>query len=273
MLAIPDILGALCGAIPLGGGVIAGLALAGSAGSPLHCGPMCGGFVLGQVADRMAAMPAGHMCERRRLTASALIPYHLGRLLTYAALGAAAGWSGTMVARVPYLNGALLIMAALLILAMASRRIGLFGPGRVIALAGGRGDEAPRIGPAPILFRAIPGPIAVRPIERSGAGADKPEATSAWWRRGLQLGVLLGFLPCGLLYGALAVAAASQDPLLGAIGMAAFAVGTMPMLMAIGLAGYAAGQRWRRMIAHIAPFVLVLNAALLMLLAVKALLS
>ncbi len=273
MLAIPDILGAVCGAIPLEGGVIAGLFLTGAAGSPLHCGPMCGGFVLGQVADRLAAMPAGQMCERRRLTASALLPYHLGRLLTYAALGTAAGWGGAMVASIPYLNGMLLMAAAALILVMASRRIELFGMGRVVAQAGAFGDGPARIGPAPILFRVVPNGATVQPRERSVVGQADSRTPPAWWRRGLPLGLLLGFLPCGFLYGALAVAAASQDPLMGAIGMAAFAVGTMPMLLIIGFAGHAAGQRWRRMIIRIAPCVLVLNAALLMLLAVKALLG
>ena len=38
----------------LRGGLIGGLFLAGVAGSVMHCAPMCGGFVLGQVADRIA---------------------------------------------------------------------------------------------------------------------------------------------------------------------------------------------------------------------------
>ena len=63
---------ALCGsagvAIPQGG-LLVGLLLAGAAGSPMHCVPMCGGFVLGQVADRMALLPTAQLCEWRRLRA------------------------------------------------------------------------------------------------------------------------------------------------------------------------------------------------------------
>jgi hypothetical protein len=55
--------------------------------------------------------------------------------------------------------------------------------------------------------------------------------------------------------------------------MAAFGVGTMPALIAVGIAGHAAGRKWQAAIASIAPFVLVVNAALLVLLAVKGLLA
>jgi sulfite exporter TauE/SafE len=47
-------------------------------------------------------------------------------------------------------------------------------------------------------------------------------------------GAVWGWLPCGLVYGALALAAASGDPLRGALGMAAFGLGTLPWLLAAG---------------------------------------
>jgi len=49
-------------------------------------------------------------------------------------------------------------------------------------------------------------------------------------------GAVWGWLPCGLVYGALAAAAASGDPARGAIGMAAFGLGTLPCLLAAGAA-------------------------------------
>ena len=119
MQIIPEFLGTLCGAIPLEGGLVVGLFLAGAAGSTLHCGPMCGGFVLGQVADRLAVMPAGTMCERRRIGSALLLPYHAGRVLTYAALGAVAGFGGAALSDVPYLAAGLLMLAAGLFVLMA----------------------------------------------------------------------------------------------------------------------------------------------------------
>ena len=74
----------------LQGGLLFGLFAAGAAGSVVHCGPMCGVFVLGQVSERMARLPSGRLCERQRISSGLLLPYHLGRLTTYAGLGALA---------------------------------------------------------------------------------------------------------------------------------------------------------------------------------------
>ena len=62
---------------------------------------------------------------------------------------------------------------------------------------------------------------------------------------------------------ALAAAAATGDPVAGALGMLAFAAGTVPMLLAIGLAGHAAGGRWRVSVLKWAPLLLLANAGLL----------
>jgi uncharacterized protein len=53
------------------------------------------------------------------------------------------------------------------------------------------------------------------------------------------------------------------------LGMLAFGLGTVPALAAVGIAGQAAGQRWRRVIATAAPAVMLLNAALLIVLALR----
>jgi sulfite exporter TauE/SafE len=236
-------LAAWCGAEPLGGGLGLGIFLIGAAGSVTHCAPMCGGFVLGQVADRMARLPGSRLCEWRRLEAAALVPYHLGRLTTYAALGAAAGAGGAFLGRVPYLSSVLLALGAILFLSMAARH----GPAwlRLFHIA------PPRLGGW--MTRLVPRPRQTEPT---------PLAT--YW-----LGVCLGFLPCGLLYSALAIAMAAGDPRLGALAMVAFGLGTVPALVAVAVAGSAAGVRWGRLIAQVAPLAMLANAAFLILLAVR----
>ena len=117
---------ALCGAVPLSSGLLLGLFLAGAAGSAMHCVPTCGGFVLGQVADRMARVPAARLCEWRRVSGGALLPYHAGRLTTYAGLGASSGLIGATLARLPWFgfaSAALLLLGAALFLAQAVRRM------------------------------------------------------------------------------------------------------------------------------------------------------
>ncbi len=48
------------------------------------------------------------------------------------------------------------------------------------------------------------------------------------------LGLVWGWLPCGLVYSALGLAAVSLNPLWGGIIMVSFGLGTLPMLLAIG---------------------------------------
>jgi sulfite exporter TauE/SafE len=244
-----EFIAALCAATPLAGGLLAGLMLAGLAGSAMHCVPMCGPFVLGQVADRMVRAPAVRLCELQRIRGGLLLPYHLGRITTYAGLGAPAGAMGATLSRLPWLgrlSGVLLLVAALLFLGQALRRL-------VPALHALLTDATAA---APGFVRLIAG--LTRRLDRSTRAG------------GLLLGLALGFLPCGFLYAALTAASASGGPATGALAMVAFGLGTVPSLVAVGIAGQAAGRRWQRAAAAVAPSVMLLNAALLTALALRA---
>lgn len=89
--------------------------------------------------------------------------------------------------------------------------------------------------------------------------------------RGFALGVVLGFLPCGLVYGALIAAAGAGGALQGALALAAFALGTIPALVAVAWLGLAAGKRWFALAQSAAPYIGFANAAVLGVLAVHAL--
>jgi hypothetical protein len=236
-------LGALCSSdTALRGGLVFGLFVAGAAGSVVHCAPMCGAFVLGQMSERMARLPQARLCERQRIGNGMLLPYHLGRLCTYAALGAAAAGSAAVLGQSRWfarVSAALLVLAAALFLALALRRI---LPGLTSF------ERAPRFWGA-LLSRFT------RSIPRGSAGGE------------FLLGIALGFLPCGFLYAALAAAAASGRPALGAAAMVAFGLGTVPSLMAVGIAGHAAGRRWSRGVSLAAPVLMAVNALLLLVLA------
>ena len=232
--------GALCTSEPvLRGGLLLGLFLAGMAGSVVHCAPMCGAFVLGQVSERMARLPEARLCEWQRIENGMLLPYHVGRIATYSVLGMVAAGSAGLVGRSPWfgrLSGALLAVAALLFLALAARRIIPFSLWF---------DRAPR-GWGRLLARYT------RSIPRGTAGGE------------LLLGIALGFLPCGFLSAALAAAAATGSPVMGAAAMAAFGLGTVPSLVVVGIAGHAAGRTWHRGVAVAGPVLMALNAMLLL---------
>ncbi len=218
------------------------LFLAGLAGSATHCAGMCGPFVLGQVTAGLAARPT-----LSRLSAGMLLPYHLGRLVTYTVLGAAAGLVAGLAA-----HGAGLRVALPLLLAL----------GALLMLAQALGQAAPYL---PRLGFALPAGFTAAVTRRAAPFLANPHGA-----RGFVLGLLLGFLPCGLLYGALAAAAASGSALGGALGMAAFAAGTVPALIGVGLAGAFFGRRFAPALRLVAIPLLLLNATVLAALALRA---
>lgn len=222
------------------GNLLGSLFLAGLIGSATHCTGMCGPFVLAQTMARLEQVPSAEMREFHRLRGAALLPYHLGRATTYALLGAIlASLAGGLVdvADLRALSAGLLVLAALFFAGYGLRALKLPIPW----LGSGGAGWWTRT------FGSVARPLFRRPV--------------GW--RGYLLGVALGFLPCGLLYGALAAAAAAGDAAGGALGMLAFTLGTVPALIAIGLAGHVVSSQWRGAAARAMPMLMLLNAAVL----------
>ena len=73
------------------------------------------------------------------------------------------------------------------------------------------------------------------------------------------LGMLNGFLPCGLVYFFAASAAATGNPFWGAIVMLIFGVSTMPALLGLGtVAGFLNNLTFRKYMVKLASFVIAL---------------
>lgn len=221
----------------------AGMVMLGLVGGATHCSAMCAPFVLSQIGSRLAHLPVAQCSRLTRLRGMALVPYHAGRITTYTGLGAAAaGVAGG--ARNILLQGfapaVLLATMGLLFLAYALYQM---SP-RLLSTPGGTLQHwwQDRLAP---LFRQPTG-----------------------WH-GYLIGVVLGFLPCGLLYTALLLAGANGNWRDGALAMAAFAAGTVPALLAVGYLGAAAGARWRKGLRLLLAPVLVFNGLLLLALAAR----
>ncbi len=179
--------------------------------SSLHCAQMCGPIVLAySMGGRSSA--AGHLS------------YNAGRIATYALLGALAGTAGQMVGIAGRLAGiqhtAAIVAGSLMVIA------GIVMSGAVPRRALVQLDRG---GVRSFLSRTIGKLI-------SGPGAI----------RKLELGLLMGFLPCGLLYAALLKAASTGSALSGATSMAAFGAGTAGALLGIGLFSSALNLRLGR---------------------------
>jgi sulfite exporter TauE/SafE len=79
------------------------------------------------------------------------------------------------------------------------------------------------------------------------------------------IGILNGFLPCGLVYLALAGAIISTGPLAGATYMVLFGIGTLPMMLAIPLAGNFASLSFRSAVKKLIPIIIILVGILFIL--------
>jgi sulfite exporter TauE/SafE len=206
--------------------------------SSLHCVQMCGPIVLSFSLPLGAGAPAG---SRRRLVLAHLA-YNAGRILTYGALGAAAGALGGALGfagrlagienAAALLGGALMVVAGFLLLDLI---------------------------PSAQLRRLDPFGVASRFLAPLARRVTSPTIASK-----LALGLMLGFLPCGLVYAALLKAAATGSPVTGALTMVAFGSGTVLALLAVGLASSAFGLKLGRGGARYAAVgVIVLGAFLI----------
>lgn len=177
----------------------------------IHCVLMCGG-VVGTLCARVPDPTAGGRMKH-------LLSYNAGRILTYSTLGGIAGGIGAASATALPFSGAQLALrfAAAVIMIGA----GLY-------LAGALSAFAKIEGAGGLLFRLI------GPLWRRLKDARSPAAA-------LLLGALWGFLPCGMVYAAVALAFASGSAASGALTLLAFGMGTLPALLIVG--GLAEGVR------------------------------
>jgi sulfite exporter TauE/SafE len=236
LCAEPGTWTALLGGLTSAGGIAVSLFIAGLISGVTHCAGMCGPFVLMRVVGRPDGDDAS-LSALRRLERAALWRYHLGRAITYTALGAiAASVAGVALEWV----GLRWVLVAILGLAAL-----------MLALTAFRGSALPM--PASDRLSAAMTNI----VTRASRLGDLP------------LGLALGFLPCGVLYGALAAAASTGDALSGAVAMGAFVLGTVPGLVAVAIGGAFFARRFRIARAATMPL-LALNIAILTAYALKA---
>lgn len=233
--------------LPAAGGDLPALVLAlflmGLAGSFTHCVGMCGPFVIAQVTAGLEARGAAGYGTLQRLRGAALVPYHLGRMTTYVALGAASATLLGFVANHPGFRAVAALMLGLAALAMIAQAVGRSLPlvDRMLPRGGG-----------------LPGASRVKRL------LARPQG----WR-GYLLGVALGFIPCGMLYAAIAAASAAGGMAGGAAAMLGFALGTTPGLLGVGWAGLLFGRRWQRVAAVLAPAMMLVSAAMLLAMALR----
>lgn len=199
----------------------------------VHCAAMCGGIA------------TGFSSMGPHANWKYAVEPNLGRVLGYVFAGAIVGGLG---------HG-LLDLARLDWLAWATRAaVGLVLVVVALRLLDRRGRLGFLSGPGQGRVWALLRPLQVRLL---------PANSSA---RRISLGMLWGWMPCGLSTTMLAAAWLQADARNGALTMAAFGLGTLPLMVSLSWSGARLGQRLQRGGWRTAAGLLVLAAGLLTLL-------
>jgi hypothetical protein len=184
-------------------GLLAAMFAAGLA-SGVHCVAMCGGIVAAFDSHKVIPIRVKTEWNQR-------LGFNLGRISTYAMAGAVAGTLGAAASAVGALPAQQTLQVAASVMLIL---VGLYlaGAGRLLARFEGLG--------VPLWRRLQPLAAQLLPAR------TLPRAYAA--------GLIWGWLPCAMVYAALATATFAGGAVRGALAMAAFGLGTLPFLLAAG---------------------------------------
>lgn len=188
-----------------------------------HCVGMCGPFVLTQVSNRLQKTSLSNFSNFQRLKNLALLPYHLGRITTYSVLGFFCSFLTTNIQEFIGFR----IFSAIFLIIAAMIFLNLFFERNIWA-----GLKLPQ---------KIRLPFKSKFLKNSASFFSKKISFLFQNPQGLNgyfLGIILGFIPCGLLYAAFLIAGTIENPLLAAIGMIFFGISTFPSLFLTACGGH-----------------------------------
>jgi sulfite exporter TauE/SafE len=172
------------------------------------------------------------------MTAVRQVAYTAGRVFTYGSLGVVAGFCGQRLSHIwpaiVNLPAILAVAAGALLVHQGLKAAGVL-PKRAI------GSSA-----TPCLAGGFFGHF----VKRRDTAAT------------FLAGVLTGFLPCGLLYGMLALAMSTHSAAWGGVTMVVFGLGTAPAMIMAGLSGRLIGIATRQWLYAAAAWCLVFTGAI-----------
>jgi len=193
----------------------------------LHCIGMCGPIAL--------ALPVHNKAPREKIIS--ILLYNSGRIITYSLFGLAFGSVG--------------------------QTFSFFGYQQIFSIF---------IGALVLLVLLFPRFLSFSKLESKSykwLSSVKNKMTRLFHRHGLRsflgIGLLNGLLPCGMVYMAIAGAAATGSVLKGALFMAAFGAGTLPLMMALNYFSHTVGLKARNLLRKAVPVTVAVMALLLIL--------
>jgi sulfite exporter TauE/SafE len=185
-----------------------------------HCVGMCGPFVLTQVGNRLQKIPLENFSQLTRLKNSALLPYHFGRITTYSMIGFCCSFLGKKISdstNFKIFSATILTISALFFLQLFFEKNFFKLPFKSKTLKN------------LTLFNDV---FSKKISAKISFLFQDPQGFKGYF-----LGLVLGFIPCGLLYGAFMICVTIPNPLFAFFGMFLFGISTFPALFFTGLGG------------------------------------
>ena len=195
-------------------------------GSLGHCIGMCGGFV---VAYSSAKIDSSYSKFHQFISH---LFYSLGRITSYAIIGAVFGYFGSVMTMTRATTGYFYFVTGIIMVLM-----GLSLMGKIKFLT----SLEMNLGSTVFVKKAFSFLI-------------KSKNIGSFYG----LGVLNGFLPCGLVYFFAVSAAATSSPIWGAVTMMIFGLSTIPSLLGFGyIVGFLKSGNFREIMIKIASIVII----------------
>jgi sulfite exporter TauE/SafE len=202
-----------------------------------HCLGMCGGIVAIYSARQAAQTPPGESQTGILSRIISFLPLHLGRITTYTFFGALIGLAGSLLDQAGGMmgwQGLFSVIVGIIMLLVSLSLMGALPPIEATLVTLTKGNT---------------------PMTRMRGLFGK----RSFWST-LTLGILWGFLPCGLVFAMLVLAARVETFWGGALTMLAFGLGTVPTLVGFGLAANLLSPKLRGGLQSFAAILLMLFA-------------
>ncbi len=202
-----------------------------------HCLGMCGGIVAIYSARQAAQTPPGESQPGMWARIFSFLPLHLGRITTYTFFGAMIGLAGSLLDQASGMmgwQGIFSVLVGIIMLLVSFSLMGILPPIEATLVSLTKGNT---------------------PMTRMRGLFGKKSFAAT-----LTLGMLWGFLPCGLVFAMLVLAARVGTLWGGALTMLAFGLGTVPTLVGFGLAANLLSPKLRGGLQSVAALLLMLFA-------------
>jgi uncharacterized protein len=235
-----------------------------------HCTSMCGPLVLTQVSNRLENIPIKEFSILKKLQSLALLPYHLGRITTYTIIGILCSTFTKNIkdlTQIKSISAIFLFLASLIFL-------NLFFEKNLLTLTKTKLKNKLPFKSKTLKISALRSTtLFLKTLPLKKLNFLKSFLSLLFKNpRGLNgylLGVILGFIPCGLLYGAFLLAASIDSPLSAGLGMLLFGIATIPALFLSACGGFIFLKIFKTEFKIISKAVILINSVTLFIMAIS----